>query len=151
MPVIVLLFVLWLLLSGEVTVRVCVSGAVVSCLVYAACRKVLGRPGRLLTVGKLGGLLRYLGRLVWEMLKAGFVVMGLIYRGGRMEPVLVRFRTELKSDAARAMLADSITLTAGTITACTEDGEVLVHALDRSLAEGIERSVFAARLEKLEE
>ena len=51
----------------------------------------------------------------------------------------------------RAVLANSITLTAGTITVETVDGRFCVHALDRSLAEGIEDCEFQRRLEKLEE
>ena len=48
------------------------------------------------------------------------------------------------------ILADSITLTAGTITVTAADGRMCVHALDASLAEGIENSQFQQRLEKME-
>lgn len=96
--------------------------------------------------------MRYIAYLVAEMLKAGFVVMRLIYtRGRNMRPVLVYFDSPLQSDRMRALLANSITLTAGTITVAAEDGRFCVHALDASLAEGIEKSVFQEKLEKLEE
>ena len=78
---IVLFFLLWLLLSGEVTLRVCVWGAVVSALLYCFCTKVLGYGWRYerRAVKKLGPGLRYLGYLIVEMLKAGLVVMKLVY------------------------------------------------------------------------
>ena len=130
---IVLFFLLWLLLSGEVTLRVCVWGAVVSALLYCFCTKVLGY-------------------LIVEMLKAGLVVMKLVYtRGRNMKPLLVFYDSPVHTEGGRAVLANSITLTAGTITVETVDGRFCVHALDRSLAEGIEDCEFQRRLEKLEE
>ena len=146
-------FLLWLMMSGEVTVSVCVWGLCASLLMAVFCRRVLGyrlfpeRGG----LGKVGAAAAYLSRLVWEMLKAGFVVMKLIYtRGREMEPKLVWFDTTLKTPGAQAVLANSITLTAGTITVTAADGRFCVHALDASLAEGIENCDFQRRLEKLE-
>lgn len=55
--------------------------------------------------------MKYLGHLVAEMLRAGFVVMRLIYtRGRKMEPKLIWFDTTLKTGLSQAILADSITL-----------------------------------------
>lgn len=150
---VVLLFCLWIILSGELTLRSCLTGAALSALVYLPCCKYLGyRPRReLLAVKKLGVALGYLFYLLGEMLKAGLVVMKLIYTKGRhMEPRLIWFDTDLQSDRARAALADAITLTAGTITISQEGGTLCVHTLDASLAEGLECSGFARRLLELE-
>lgn len=149
----ILFFLLWLLLAGQVTLRVCLWGAAVSGLLYWFCCRELGygRHSLRRTPEKLGQGLSYLLYLVWEMLKAGFVVMKLVYtRGRNMEPRLIWFHSPLQADWARAALADSITLTAGTITVETADGRLCVHALDASLAEGIENCEFQRRLEKLE-
>ena len=48
------------------------------------------------------------------------------------------------------MLANSITLTPGTITVSLEDDTLLVHCLDKTLSEGMEDSEFVKMLEKLE-
>jgi multicomponent Na+:H+ antiporter subunit E len=48
------------------------------------------------------------------------------------------------------MLADSITLTPGTITVSLEGNEYVVHCLDKELAEGINTSVFVTLLKRLE-
>ncbi len=149
----ILFFLLWLLLAGNVTVGVCLWGGAVSILLDLFCRKMLGyRPqlGRN-AAKKLWKGCAYLVVLVWEMLKAGFVVMKLVYTRGRsMHPKLIWFDTTLHTDWGRAALADSITLTAGTITVETSDGRMCVHALNASLAEGIERCDFQRRLEELE-
>ena len=68
-----------------------------------------------------------------------------------VEPVLVKIHTNLKSEVARVMLANSITLTPGTITVSLRGQELLVHCLDKSLAEGMENSEFVKLLEALEE
>ena len=68
-----------------------------------------------------------------------------------MEPVIVRVHTDLKSETARVILANSITLTPGTITVSMTDNDLLVHCLDKSLSEGMEDSVFVRLLKKMEE
>lgn len=147
-------FLLWILMAGAITVHVVVSGVAMSVGLYLFCRVVMRYRFHydLLSIRKLRKIFGFAGYLLLEMLKAGLTVMKLIYtRGQDMEPVLVRFDTELKTAGARAMLADAITLTAGTITVQDEDGHLRVHALDRSLAEGIEHSEFERRLKELEE
>ena len=65
-------------------------------------------------------------------------------------PVLVTFTVPLKSDYARTMLANSITLTPGTITVSVEGDTYTVHCLDESLSSGMEDSVFVKMLKKME-
>ena len=59
--------------------------------------------------------------------------------------------TDLKTETARVILANSITLTPGTITVSLTEQELLVHCLDKTLAEGMEDSSFVKLLKKLEE
>ena len=47
-------------------------------------------------------------------------------------------------------MANSITLTPGTITVAIEGNEFVVHCLDKSFAEGIEDSVFVKLLQKMD-
>ena len=151
--VLILFFLLWILLSGSVTVETCLSGAAASAAVYYFCTRVLGyRMGQdRRALRRLGSLLSYLWYLLVEMLKAGWVVMRLIYsRDRRMEPRLIWFQTDVKGEVAQSVLANSITLTAGTITVAAEKGRFCVHTLDRSLAEGIEDSEFARRLNEMD-
>ena len=104
--------------------------------------------------------LRFLSRVTWavryvivllrEIIKANFDVMRLILSAKyEPEPVLLSFRTDLKKSSERVILANSITLTPGTITVgLSEDGRFLVHALDRDIAEGVEDSVFLHMLQE---
>jgi len=151
---VVLLFLTWILLSGKVSISVCASGALVSGLLYLAANKTLGYgPAMDLKIaGKLWKGLCYLGYLLWDMLRAGFVVMHLIYaRGQKIEPRLIWFHTALTTPVGQAALANAITLTAGTITVCQEGDLMCIHTLDRSLAEGMEHSGFEKHLKELEQ
>ena len=51
---------------------------------------------------------------------------------------------------AKVVLANSITLTPGTITVSVENDSFCVHCLDRELAEGMEDSVFVELLLEME-
>ena len=51
----------------------------------------------------------------------------------------------------RVMLANSITLTPGTITADLTEGRFWVHALTKEMAEGLEESYFVKLIAKMEE
>jgi len=89
--------------------------------------------------------------LVKEIIKANLAVSHLIFAHNEIvEPVIVRFRTSLKTETARVLLANSITLTPGTITVSLHEDELVVHCLDKSLAEGLEDSVFVELLTKFE-
>lgn len=101
---------------------------------------------------RLPWLFRYIAILLWEIVKANFAVIHLILSAKlEPEPVLFRFRKPLKMDTHKVLLANSITLTPGTITVdVNEKDEYLVHALDKDLAEGIEDSVFVRMIEEVE-
>ncbi len=68
----------------------------------------------------------------------------------QVEPQLVHFTSGLKSEFARVVLANSITLTPGTITVSLEGNEFYVHCLDKEFAEGLENSIFEELLKKME-
>ena len=93
----------------------------------------------------------YIYLLITEIINSNMTVFHMILtQRERMEPVLVTFRTNLKTETARVILANSITLTPGTITVSIEEDELTVHCLDKSLAEGIEDSIFEQRLREFE-
>lgn len=79
-------------------------------------------------------ILVYAPWLLWQIVLASVNVL-LICLRPRMEaaidPHLVRFTTRLESDLAKVTLANSITLTPGTITVRVDrEGGFIVHALD---------------------
>lgn len=149
----VIFFLLWIIFNGRITTEIVIFGLVISAALYwFICKFMDFSPKREIRFLKKGGyLLQYLYHLIKEIIMANFVTMKLICSAGRVvEPVLIEFETHFKSDSSRFLLANSITLTPGTITVAVEGDKFIVHCLDRTLAEGIESSVFVKLLEKIE-
>ncbi len=69
--------------------------------------------------------------LIFKMYQASFVVAWRVLTRS-FNPRVVHFRTRLKSDIARVALANSITLTPGTIVLALDDDHLIVHWLDAS-------------------
>lgn len=128
-------------------------GLVISGLMYAfVCKFMDYSPKRDLTVfRKSGYILQYVGVLMAEIVKATMAVIKLIISAKyEPEPVIISFRTDLKTKTARVLLANSITLTPGTITASLDGDELVVHCLDKEFAEGMDSSIFVKLLKRLE-
>lgn len=149
----ILLFLFWLLLNGKLTVEVVGLGLVIVALMAALEWSLFhyGPAQELRVLRKVPVFCAYLPVLVWEILKAGLVVgRDILFRRYRLTPTLVTFRADLNTDFGRFLLANSITLTPGTITVDLHDNHYLVHALDASLVEGLDDGVFVQPLVKME-
>lgn len=147
-----LLYALWILLNGRLTVEICLLGLVIVALVGLFAQKLLAYTPKteLRLLAKLPLFVVYLLVLVWEILKANFRVVGLILRPRTVDPALVTVEIDLRSEFARYVLANSITLTPGTITVKLEGKRFTVHCLREDLIDGIETGVFVRLLKKLE-
>lgn len=148
-----LFFAVWLILNGRVTVEICIIGAFLSvALFYFICRFMEYSVRKELLLFKLIPLfLRYSWVLVEEIVKANVCVLKLILSPElQPEPAFVYFDTEFKTGLARMLLANSITLTPGTITVSVEENRFCVHCLDKDFAEGLEKSVFVDLLKQME-
>lgn len=148
-----ILFLVWLILNGKITVEICIFGIVISAaLFYFICRFMDYSVKKELLLFRLFPLfVQYFWVLVKEIVKANVCVLKIILSPDlQPEPALVYFDTELQSELFKVMLADSITLTPGTITVSVEGNQYCVHCLDRELAEGMENSVFVELLKKME-
>ena len=150
----VLLFLLWLLLNGRVTLEIICFGAALAAGLYLFLVLALGwtwRQEKLLWK-TLPMLLLYLLNLIWETVKAAVTVAKLaLTPSAHPEPILVEFHSGLEREALNVLLANSITLTPGTITVFQEHDHFLIHALRREYAEGLEDSSFIRLLRRFPE
>ena len=149
-----LFFLVWIIFNGRVTLEIVLFGIAVSLAVFVFICEFMDysiqREKRLYR--KLPQYARYLLVLIKEIIGANLTVCRMILtRKETVEPVIVRVHTDLKTETAKVLLANSITLTPGTITVSMSGQELLVHCLDKSLSEGMEDSVFVKLLRKMEE
>ena len=146
-------FLIWVIFNGQFTPEIAVFGLIIAGLMYAFICKFMGYKPRadIIMAKKFFYLIQYVFILVKEIVKANCAVSRMITSSRyELEPAVVRFKTDLKSAPARIMLANSITLTPGTITVSLTGDEYVVHCLDKSLAEGINSSIFVTLLRRLE-
>lgn len=83
----------------------------------------------------------YIGWLLWQIVLANLHILRLALspRGlDEVEPEIVRFRTILTSDFARFVLANSITLTPGTVTVDVIGDEFVVHSISKMTTAGLD-------------
>ena len=147
-------FILWIIFNGKITLEICIFGLVIAALVFAFTCKFMDYSiaKEKKVVQRYLRFLKYVVVLVKEIMKANFSVIHMILsEREELEPALVSFRSDMKSPTGRAFLANAITLTPGTITVTLEDSEYLVHCLDKSLAVGMDDSVFVEMLSELEQ
>lgn len=150
----IVLFLLWVIFNGRFTVEIAAFGVVIVAAITWFMTKYLNY--RLLApsvaVRKTLQALKYFGILILEIIKANIQVIKIIVNMKyEVEPKIVRFRTTLKSNTAKTALANSITLTPGTITVNVVEDEFTVLCLDKDFSEGLEDSCFVKMLTKMEE
>ena len=149
-----LFFLVWIIFNGRLTMEIALFGIAVAGAVFGfVCRFMEYSLKKELRFYRLmPAFVQYLYYLIKEIVFSNITVSRMILtRKEEMEPVIVHVRTRLKSETARVILANSITLTPGTITVSLTDDKLLVHCLDKSLSEGMEDSVFVRLLQKMEE
>lgn len=147
------LLLLWIVLNGKFTLEILLFGIVICGAIYAFCCKILGFSIQqdLRFMKRIPLALQYAIILIIEILKANKQVLHFIMTPQlQVEPVIVHFHSNLKSEVAKVILANSITLTPGTITVRLEGSEYYVHCLDKDFADGMDASIFVKLLEKME-
>ncbi|MBE5888897.1 MAG: sodium:proton antiporter [Lachnospiraceae bacterium] len=147
-------FLSWIIFNGQITTEIFIFGVIIAAAVFWFVCKFMdySLKKELKLYRSIGFFLWYFLVLLKEIVVANVDVIKRVYTVEEtMEPVIVKFKVNLKSDMTRVLLANSITLTPGTITVALEENEYTVHCLDESLAEGLDSSVFVKLLEKYEE
>lgn len=150
----ILLFLLWLLLNGRITVEILLVGAAVSAALSWFTHKIfpgyywLKNTGGWRVLPRAAGYLVY---LVGQVAVSNIQVIRLILHPGDGRPKLVWFSPALKGERERLILANSITLTPGTVTAGLGEDMICVYALRPELARDLKKSGFLKRLQEWEE
>ena len=119
-------YCLWLLLTLTFNIDHLIAGAILVLLgtvFYGG--YFTSRPLKYLQPHRLFWLLLYIPAFIWFMIKANIDVAYRVLHPDRpIKPGIVKIKTSLKTDIAKVFLANSITLTPGTMT-CEIDGEYL--------------------------
>lgn len=149
-----LLLMFWIILNENITAEILIFGLILSGVVtmfsYKTIRVSRGLEKKV--IKKLGKIFVYLFILIVEIVKANLDVIKLVLtKNPEISPTLMPMKSNLKSRISRVALANSITLTPGTITVSMNDNDLLIHAIQKANLDGIEESIFVEKLQELEE
>lgn len=131
----VLAFLVWILITwpfadGRVDMQVVVAGAIAAFLVAVLFHEILPKEHHVfLSPVRVFWFLVYVPVFAWYMVKANLdVVYRALHPQMPIRPGIVKIKTNLRTDSAITALANSITLTPGTLTVdLTDDGYLYVH------------------------
>lgn len=148
-----LLFLFWLILNGRVTIEIVLVGAVVSTALTWVSKNVLHimpQEGVRL-VRYIPGAFLYVCYLGLQLLRSNFHVMRLILSPKcQVQPRLMWFEVPYQHNATKAVLANSITLTPGTVTVSLRKDLICVYGLRPEFTNGLKDSGFFVKLQRLE-
>lgn len=151
-------FVVWILLSWPMDAQHALVGIVVAGIVAFLSGDLFTRRAHVFShVERYLWFLYYVPMFIWECLKANVdVARRVLHPLCPINPGIVKVKTRLKSDTALTFLANSITLTPGTLTVDIdrEAGILYVHWIDvktKNREEATEKIVerFEKILEKI--
>ncbi len=135
----IILLALWLVLSGQFDSFHITLGLICCALVSYFSHDLLFpvfQWGKSFTV--FFRFMSYLPWLFYQILLANLHVARMVLHPRMpINPTIVEFKTKLRSGLALTTLANSITLTPGTITIDIRDGKYYVHALTKKVTDDL--------------
>ena len=138
----ILMWGFFVVLNGKLTWEIALLGAAAAAAAFAfSCAFLDWSPARELRLLKrFPALARYALGLFADIVKANLATLRQVYGRRAPESAVVTLRPALKRPWQRQLLANSITLTPGTLTMECDEDRLVVHCLDASMAEGLEDS-----------
>ncbi len=149
--------VLWLVLSGRFEVEFLAVGLAAAIAATAASNWLFHgihnplfegasrSPGWIVRVAFR--LVLYVPWLIREIVVSNWRVAYLVLRPRvLLEPSLVEFETTLRSERAQVLLAQSITLTPGTVTVDATGDRFVVHCLSAQSREGLAEGIIQRKV-----
>jgi multicomponent Na+:H+ antiporter subunit E len=153
-----ILFAFWLMLSGKLELKYLIFGLASAAAVTFITQDLLEpkeshrkTPSSMASLLKTGWrLFAYFVWLIYEIVQSNLQVAYIVLHPKLpIEPGLLRFRTRLRSQVGHVILANSITLTPGTITVDLTEGIYLVHALVPDAAGSLLEAKMQSKLEAI--
>jgi multicomponent Na+:H+ antiporter subunit E len=125
----ILSLIFWLLLTFDLSVPNLIVGVVSSIICALFFGKIfVTSVYKLLQPERYFWFVVYLFVFIWECLKANLdVAYRVLHPAMPIRPGIVKVKTTLKSDMAKMLLANSITMTPGTISVDIIDDYLYIH------------------------
>ncbi|GAA0178276.1 Na+/H+ antiporter subunit E [Clostridium sediminicola] len=144
----------WLILSQRLTIEVIFLGLLIGILVFWFNKELINNENIpvLKTFKKIKILSLYILVLLKEIVIANIEVAAIVLNPkSKINPCITTYETKLSNEFWRTILANSITLTPGTLTVSMVGNKLTIHCLKQEYVSGIIDSKFEKILLKVEE
>ena len=147
-----IMFAFWIFLSGKFSFILLLSGVISSLLVsYMSNDLLIGNGDMKLGFIRTIRFIRFLPWLLWQIVLANIdLALRTLHPKMPINPMLINFKNNLKTDLGMVILANSITLTPGTVTIDVNENEFLVHVISEKAAQSLISGEMQARVKKIE-
>ena len=147
-----IMFSFWIFLSGKFSFILLLSGIISSLLVsYMSNDLLIGNGDMKLGFIRTIRFIRFLPWLLWQIVLANIdLALRTLHPKMPINPMLINFKNNLKTDLGMVILANSITLTPGTVTIDVNENEFLVHVISEKAAQSLISGEMQARVKKIE-
>lgn len=127
-----ILFLIWIILTQSFNPQELFTGLLVSSLIALISPSIAGKRVRnWFNIKRYYFLVFYLFYFIWQMIKSNLdVAKRVINPKLPINPGIVKVKTKLKSRSGKLALANSITLTPGTLTVDVVDQYLYIHWID---------------------
>ena len=145
-------FLFWLAYTSSLQQSELLTGLIVSLLLSLFTYQSFSRENTQNNIiSRLFAFIKYIPVFLWEMLKANLdVAKRVVNPSLPINPGIIEIKTDLKSDRAKLFLANSITLTPGTLTVDIIDDIFYVHWIDVSTNDPAEqKKMISEKFENL--
>ena len=152
LSVFIVTYFTWILLTGYQSISELIVGFFVSLVISSVFKRYYAiKFDRHLLVRIIKFVLIYLPVFIWEMIKANLDVAARVLNPKLpINPGFVKLKTDLTKDASKLTLANSITLTPGTLTLDVKDDVLYIHWIDvKTLDENEKRKYISEKFEKI--
>lgn len=142
----IVFYVLWLVLAG-VNLQELIAGALVAMLLALVAGKFVNYefgPSSVVSVVKF--TVMYIPLFIWKLVLANLQMAKIVLSPSLpIKPGFVVIKTGLQKDISKLSLANSITLTPGTLSIDVDEDEVLIHWVD---VQGENEAEYMAQISK---
>lgn len=143
----------WLILAQTFNIERILIGILICIVVFVFNKDFLNiyKKNYSLSISNLKYSLLYITVLIKEIIKSNFHVAKIVLSPKLdISTTIVTIDTKLKSDFNKTILANSITLTPGTLTLDMTEDKLIIHCLDMKTAKALQHSSFENILLKKE-
>tara|TARA_B100000945_G_scaffold269827_1_gene230908 strand:+ start:274 stop:633 length:360 start_codon:yes stop_codon:yes gene_type:complete len=96
-------------------------------------------------------VIRFFPWLLWQIVLANIdLTLRTLHPKLPINPILINLKNNLTTDLGMVIMANSITLTPGTVTIDVNKNEFLVHAISEKVAQSLISGEMQARVKRIE-